>query len=107
MEKVGKSGVKFSQDKLEFFNSMHIRNRFDEKTQGKDPSESWRTMLLEQLPSELHQTIKSFDPMKLKQIMNLMKIRIHFFKDMKNHTYFFVPPIYDSQVAEKFLVKLK
>jgi hypothetical protein len=39
--------------------------------------------------------------------MNLMKIRIHFFKDMRNHTYFFIPPVYDSAVAEKFLIKLK
>lgn len=39
--------------------------------------------------------------------MELMKIRIHFFKDMKNHTYFFTDPIYDSAVAEKFMSKLK
>ena len=39
--------------------------------------------------------------------MDLMKIRIHFLKDMKNHTYFFRSPVYDSAVAERFLVKLK
>ena len=39
--------------------------------------------------------------------MELMRVRIHFFKDMKNHTYFFRDPLYDSSVAEKFLVKLK
>ena len=43
----------------------------------------------------------------MRKIMNLMKIRIHFFKDMKNHSYFFRSPVYDSAVAEKFLVKLK
>jgi hypothetical protein len=94
-------------DKLEFFNSMHIRNRFDLKTQGRDPTESWRSMLLEYLPEELKETIKTFDSFKMRKIMDLMKIRIHFFKDMKNHTYFFRTPIYDSSVAEKFLVKLK
>lgn len=36
-----------------------------------------------------------------------MKIRIHFFKDMTNHTYFFVDPEYDTQIAIKFAKKLK
>ena len=39
--------------------------------------------------------------------MDLMKIRIHFFKDMNNHTYFFKDPIYENAIAEKFLTKLK
>ena len=43
----------------------------------------------------------------MRKIMDLMKVRIHFFKDMVNHTYFFTSPIYDSEVAEKFLNKLK
>ena len=64
-------------------------------------------MLLEHLPNELHEVIKSFDTAKLRKTMDLMKIRIHFFKDMKNHTYFFRSPVYDSAVAERFLVKLK
>jgi len=41
------------------------------------------------------------------KIMDLMKIRIHFFKDMGKHTYFFDSPLYESDVAEKFLNKLK
>jgi hypothetical protein len=64
-------------------------------------------MLLEHLPEELHTTIQTFDTSKMRKIMNLMKIRIHFFKDMKNHAYFFRSPLYESSVAEKFLVKLK
>jgi len=44
---------------------------------------------------------------KMLKIMNLMKIRIHFFKDMAKHTYFFTDPVYDTQTAEKFLSKLK
>ena len=44
---------------------------------------------------------------KMKKIMDLMKIRIHFFKDMAKHAYFFIDPVYDNQVAEKFLSKLK
>jgi hypothetical protein len=38
--------------------------------------------------------------------MDLMKIRIHFFKDMAKHTYFFDSPVYESDVAENFLNKL-
>ena len=41
------------------------------------------------------------------KIMNLMKIRIHFFKDMANHTYFFQDPAYQDAMTEKFLTKLK
>jgi hypothetical protein len=28
IEKIGKSGVKFEEQKLEFLNQMHIRNKF-------------------------------------------------------------------------------
>ena len=51
--------------------------------------------------------IADMEDHKMKKIMDLMKIRIHFFKDMAKHTYFFADPIYDSQAAEKFLSKLK
>jgi len=63
---VGKSGCKFSINKLEFFNSMHIRNRFDEKTQGKDATETWRQMLLENVEEDLHAVIKRFDSNKMR-----------------------------------------
>ena len=39
--------------------------------------------------------------------MDLMKIRIHFFKDMCNHTYFFTEPDFDEKISEKFEKKLK
>ncbi len=39
--------------------------------------------------------------------MDLMKIRIHFYSDLKNHVYFFVDPEYDNELAEKFFKKLK
>lgn len=44
---------------------------------------------------------------RMRKIMDLMKIRIHFFKDMTKHTYFFTTPVYESDVAEKFLNKLR
>jgi glutamyl/glutaminyl-tRNA synthetase len=42
----------------------------------------------------------------MRKVMDLMKIRIHFFHDMKNHTYFFTDPAYNTPIAEKFLTKL-
>ena len=109
MDKIGKSGVKFSQEKLEYFNSMHLRNRFDafDQLDIKKATNSWRKMLLDHLPSELHPQIKRMNELKMKKIMELMKIRIHFFKDMIKHTYFFVDPEYDTQIATKFAKKLK
>jgi len=39
--------------------------------------------------------------------MDLMKIRIHFYKDMQNHTYFFTEPDYEGEISEKMVKKLK
>ena len=39
--------------------------------------------------------------------MDLMKIRIHFYKDMLNHSYFFEDPDYENPLTSKFLKKLK
>ena len=39
-------------------------------------------------------------------IMDTMKKRIHFYKDLNNHTYFFEEPVYNNPQAEKFLKKL-
>jgi glutamyl/glutaminyl-tRNA synthetase len=38
--------------------------------------------------------------------MDMMKIRIHFYGDLLNHTYFFEEPTYDTPRAQKFLRKL-
>lgn len=38
--------------------------------------------------------------------MDMMKPRIHYFKDLKNHTYFFEEPTYSDKRAQKFLKKL-
>lgn len=36
-----------------------------------------------------------------------MKIRIHFYKDMEKHTYFFEDPDYENALTQKFERKLK
>lgn len=68
---------------------------------------SWRKMLLDHLPREYHNSIKKYNEIKMKKIMDLMKIRIHFYKDMCNHTYFFEEPTYETNLSEKFKKKLK
>lgn len=62
---------------------------------------------MEHQPEALHLIISNFDSVKLGKIMHLMKIRIHFFKDMAKHTYFFVDPEYEGVIADKFMTKLK
>ena len=39
--------------------------------------------------------------------MDMMKVRIHFYKDLLNHTYFFEDPFYNTEHAKKFVKKLK
>ena len=52
IDKIGKSGVKFDHDKLEFLNSMHIRSKFEyfNELEMKKVSNSWRKMLLNNMP---------------------------------------------------------
>lgn len=88
---------------------MHIRTKFEyfDQLEMKKCVNSWRKMLLENLPHEYHTAIKKYSEVKMRKIMDLMKIRIHFYKDMCNHTYFFEEPSYDSTLSEKFRKKLK
>lgn len=73
---------------------MHIRNKFEhfDQLEAKKAVNSWRKMLLDYLPEHLHGAIKRMNENKMKKIMEMMKIRIHFYKDMNNHTYFFTDP---------------
>ena len=36
----------------------------------------------------------------MKAVMDMMKIRIHFYPDLINHTYFFEEPVYDHPRAK-------
>jgi len=44
--------------------------------------------------------------LKMVKVMDMMKIRIHFYKDLLKHTYFWEEPEYDSAQGKKFLKKL-
>jgi len=90
-------------EKLEYFNQMHIRAKFE----GVDTLGAWCGMLLQHLPQELHERIKTFDEEKMLKIKELMRVRIHFYRDMVNHAYFFTEPVYQTAIADKFLEKIK
>lgn len=63
--------------------------------------------MLKTLPEHLHSKIRSMSDTKMTSIMDMMKIRIHFYSDLLNHTYFFEEPVYDSPITSKFMHKLK
>ena len=39
--------------------------------------------------------------------MDMMKQRIHFYSDLRNHTYFFIEPLYDTDSSKKFEKRLR
>ena len=43
----------------------------------------------------------------VQKVMDMMKIRIRFYPDLQNHTYFFEEPAYDLPQTRKFLRRLK
>jgi Ni,Fe-hydrogenase maturation factor len=83
---------------------MHIRNKFHyfDQLEMKRAVGQWRKVLLENLPAEYHSKVKKYNEVKLRKIMDLMKVRIHFYKDMINHTYFFEEPDYSNPITQKF-----
>lgn len=81
IDKIGKSPVKVDLQKVEYLNSMHIRSKFSymDSIEQKKFTNSWRKMLIDTLPSHLHSSIKSVSESKMTRIMDLMKVRIHFY----------------------------
>ena len=111
INKISKSGAKFSLGKLEFLNQMHIREQFsyvEGNTQEMTESvNAWRKMLLTEMPRNLHTLIKKMPALKLIKVMDMMKIRMRYIKDIRNHAYFFTAPSYETELGIKFIAKLK
>ena len=81
--------------KLEYLNQMHVRNKFtyfEDEAEKKACVDEFRQLLLDILDPRLHSKIRSTSDTKLCKIMDMMKTRIHFYEDLKNHTYFFEQP---------------
>ena len=64
-------------------------------------------MLIEEMPMRLHSAIKRLSETKTHKIMDMMKIRMRFIKDIKNHAYFFELPNYDTDLGKGFIKKLR
>ena len=110
IHKIGKSAVKFEEKKLEYLNQQHIRYKYTylEDVDEKDEAvTAWRQVMLDQMPSNLEKLIRKMPDSKIVKIMDMMKIRIHFYSDLENHTYFFEDPDLMSERSVKFASKLK
>ena len=111
LDKVTKSGAKFAIEKLEFLNSMHIRDKFDyvagNEAEAKKCVATWRDVLEEEMPSELQRAIRQMPDHKMLQVMDMMKVRMRYIRDIKNHAYFFTDPNYETDLGRKFIIKLK
>jgi glutamyl-tRNA synthetase len=107
--KVGKSGVKFDERKLEFLNSMHIRDKFayyEDLDERRECVREFREVMTDTLDPSLHKRIRQTSDKNMLRIMDMMKQRIHFYSDLKNHTYFFVEPLYNTERSAKFQKRL-
>ena len=98
-------------DKLNFFNQMHIRDRFDyvegNEIEKRQALKKWRSMLVDEMPMRLHPSIKKMSDSKMLKVMDMMKIRMRFIKDIKNHAYLFELPDYETELGKGFITKLK
>ena len=104
IDKVSKSGAKFDIEKLSFFNSMHIRIRYSYQNdlEAKQAVSKWRDMLLKLMDSEFHEAINEMSDEKMLKVMDMMKVRLRFPRDIHNHGYLFHAPNYDSELGLKF-----
>lgn len=110
IDKVGKSGVKFDMQKLEYLNQMHVRDKFtyhEDEAEKKECVDEFRGLLLDIMDPRMHSKIRSTSDTKLCKIMDMMKTRIHFYRDLTNHSYFFQQPQYDTSRAKKFFKRLR
>lgn len=108
--KVGKSGVKFDEGKLEFLNSMHIRDKFtyyQDLEERQECVQEFREIVMKVLDQSLHKRIRQTSDKNMLKIMDMMKQRIHFYSDLENHTYFFVEPLYNTERSQKFEKRLR
>jgi hypothetical protein len=64
-------------------------------------------MLEDEMPRELLTKIRRTSDEKMLKIMDLMAVRMRYIKDIKNHSYFFEMPDYQTELGRNFLLKLK
>lgn len=111
IDKISKSGAQFDFDRLEFFNQMHLRERFSYTAGNREEMRTalskWRALLQQEMSEGLQTTIRKTPDDKMVKIMDLMAVRMRYMKDIRNHTYFFETPDYQTDLGRNFLAKLK
>ena len=73
----------------------------------KQAVDSWRQMLLEQMSNSLHKQINQMADRLMLKVMDMMKVRLRYLHDIKNHTYLFTEPDYETDLGQKFQKKIK
>ncbi len=51
------------------------------------------------MPPSLHSAIRDMDEHKMSKVMEMMKIRMRFIHDIKNHAYLFGEPDYSTELG--------
>ncbi len=64
-------------------------------------------MLAEEMPERLHQAIDKMPDHLMLKVLDMMKVRMRYIKDIKNHAYLFTEPDYETNLGRKFITKLK
>lgn len=59
-------------------------------------------MLLEHMPEQYYDSIKGMNDHKMTKVMDMMKIRLRYLSDIKNHFYLFGSPDYSTELGLKF-----
>jgi len=73
----------------------------------KNAVDSWRAMLINQMPSPLHKNINQMSDRLMLKVMDMMKVRLRYLHDIKNHTYLFTEADYETDLGQKFQKKIK
>ena len=59
------------------------------------------------MPESLHQAIRQTPEATMVKIMDMMKVRLRYYHEIKNHIYLFGPPDYSTELGVKFQSKIK
>ena len=65
----------------------------------KHAVDSWRQMLIEQMPDHLHKQINQLPDRLMLKVMDMMKVRLRYLHDIKNHGYLFAEPDYETDLG--------
>ena len=59
------------------------------------------------MPEHLQKAIAGMNDLKMVKVMDMMKVRMRYEADIKNHAYLWTDPDYRTELGNKFLKKLK